>query len=148
MTDNEKEQKSEYLERFQKIIVAVLSWTMAVVVFFATIDLLYELARYLISPPVGLLEIKELLGFFGSILLVLIGVELLETFKAFRLRRSASVLTVLMAAIIAMARKIIIVELGDSSSTINLVGVAAIIIALSAGYYLVMKARSEEEKRA
>ena len=88
------------------------------------------------------------MGFFGSILLVLIGVELLETFKAFRLNRSASVLTVLMVAIIAMARKIIIVELADSSSNVNLVGVAAIIIALSAGYYLVMKARSEEKKRA
>jgi len=89
------------------------------------------------------LEIKELLGFLGSILLVLIGVELLETFKVFRLEKSVSVLTVLMVAMIAMARKIIMVELGDSTSNVNLVGVAAIIIALSAGYYLVMKARSE-----
>lgn len=148
MTENEKDQKGDYLDRFQRMIVAVLSWTMAVVVFFATIELIYKLASYLISPPLGLLEIKELLGFFGSILLVLIGVELLETFKAFRLEKSVNVLTVLLVAMIAMARKIIIVELGEPSSNVNLVGLAAIIFALSAGYYLVMKARSEEEKQA
>lgn len=147
MTGDEKDQKGEYLDRFQRIIVAILTWTMAAVVFFATIDLIYDLASYLISPPVGRLEIKEILGFFGSILLVLIGVELLETFKAFRLDKSVNVLMVLMVATIAMARKVIIVELGESSSNVNLMGVAAIIIALSAGYYLVRKARSEDEKR-
>jgi uncharacterized membrane protein (DUF373 family) len=148
MTDDWIERKDEYLEKFQRIIVVVLSWTMAVVVFFATIELIYDLARYLIYPTIGLLEIKELLGFFGSILLVLIGVELLETFKAFRLEKSVNVLTVLMVAMIAMARKIIMVELGEPSDNVNLVGVAAIIIALSVGYYLVMKARSEERKQA
>lgn len=148
MIDDKKGRDVEYLDRFQRIIVAILTWTMAAVVLFATIDLIYELASYLISPPVGRLEIKELLGFFGSILLVLIGVELLETFKAFRLEKSVNVLMVLMVAMIAMARKVIIVELNESSGNVNLVGVAAIIIALSAGYYLVKKARSEEEKRA
>jgi len=44
MTENEKEQKGEYLDKFQRIIVAVLSWTMALVVFFATIEVIYELA--------------------------------------------------------------------------------------------------------
>lgn len=147
MTDDKKGQEGDYLDRFQRVIVAVLTWTMAAVVLFATIDLISELALYLISPPVGRLEIKELLGFFGSILLVLIGVELLETFKAFRLEKSVNVLMVLMVAMIAMARKVIIVELNESSGNVNLVGVAAIIIALSAGYYLVKKARSEKEKQ-
>lgn len=146
MTDIKKEQKGEYLDRFQNIIITVLSWTMAVVVLFATIDLIYNLALYLITPPFGRLGITELLEVFGSILAVLIGVELLETFKAFRLEKSVNVLMVLMVAMIAMARKIIILEMNESSSNVSLVGVAAVIIALSAGYYLVQKARSEEKR--
>lgn len=51
-------------------------------------------------------------------------------------------------ALTAMSRKIIILELNENSNNVNLLGVAAIIIALAAGYYLVRKGRSEEEKPA
>ncbi|MFZ2472122.1 MAG: phosphate-starvation-inducible PsiE family protein [Methanothrix sp.] len=71
-----------YLERLQNTILVLLTWTMTLVTFVATLDVIYTLAKYLILPPVSL-QINELLSFFGSILLVLIGVELLETFKTF-----------------------------------------------------------------
>gem|GEM_PF-3568406 len=53
------------IDRFQQIIVIILTWLMAFVVLVATVDLVYVLARDLILPPIGL-QIGESLNFFGS----------------------------------------------------------------------------------
>ncbi len=129
---------SKYIDLFQKIILVILAWTMALVTFVATLDLIYNLAIYLIFPPVGL-QIKEMLSFFGSILLVLIGVELLETFKAFQLDKTINVLMVFMVALIAMARKVLIMEINGYSDATQLFGLSAVVIALSIGYYLIKR---------
>lgn len=130
-----------YIERFQNLILALLTWTMALVIIAATLDVIYALAKYLILPPVSL-QIDELLSFFGSILLVLIGVELLETFKTFQQDKTVNVLSVLLVALIAMARKVIIMEINDSPNDLGLLGLSAIIISLSLGYYLIKRSGS------
>jgi len=43
-----------YLERFQYVILTLLTWTMALVTFLVTIDVIYTLAKYLLLPPVNL----------------------------------------------------------------------------------------------
>ena len=47
-----------------------------------------------------------------------------------------------------MARKVVTLELNSTSGIANLLGIAAVIIGLSAGYYLVKKGKSDEEKPA
>ena len=137
--------KDKYLDKFQKAIIAVLAWIMAIVVLLATIDLIYILAMDLISSPIGRLDISELMGIFGSILLVLMGVELLETFKTYQLHNTINLQMVLLVALTATSRKIVMLELNETSSNVDLLGVAALIISLSIGYYLVRKGRSEEK---
>ncbi|HWQ20740.1 MAG TPA: phosphate-starvation-inducible PsiE family protein [Methanotrichaceae archaeon] len=132
----------KYIDTFQKIIIAALMWLMALVVFIATMELVYILVKDIFFP-LGGLEIEELLGFFGYILLVLIGVELLETFKSYELEKTVNVQIVFLVAMIAMARSIIIMELDLTSRETNMIGTAAIIAALSAGYYLIEKARQK-----
>jgi uncharacterized membrane protein (DUF373 family) len=148
MIDAKRGLTGEYLDKIQKIIVVVLTWTMAVAVILATIDLIYNLALYLISPPYAVLETDELLSTFGNILLVIMGVELLETFKTYKIEHNVNAQMVLLVALTAMARKVVILELNSTSGNENLLGVAAVIIALSAGYYLVKKGKSDEEKQA
>jgi len=133
-----------YLDQFQKIIITVLTWLMAFVVLLTTINLIYILALDLISPPPIILQINELLGFFGGILLVLIGVELLETFKDFQLDKTVNVLTVLLVALIAMTRKVILMEMNGQSTVMDLLGLSAIIISLSLGYYLIKRSTSRQ----
>ncbi len=117
---------------------------MAFVVLLTTINLIYILALDLISPPPIILQIDELLSFFGGILLVLIGVELLETFKGFQLDKTVNVLTVLLVALIAMTRKVILMEMNGKSTVMDLFGLSAVIISLSLGYYLIKKSTSRE----
>jgi uncharacterized membrane protein (DUF373 family) len=117
---------------------------MAFVVLMATVNLIYILALALISPPFVILQIDELLSFFGAVLLVLIGVELLETFKAFQLDKTVNVLMVFLVALIAVARKVILMEMNGQSADMELLGLSAVIISLSLGYYLIKKSTSRE----
>jgi uncharacterized membrane protein (DUF373 family) len=133
-----------YLDKFQKIIISILTWLMAFAVLMATVNLVYILVSGLITPPFVILQIDELLGFFGGVLLVLIGVELLETFKAFQLDKTVNVMMVFLVALIAMARKVILMEMNGASDNLELIGLSAIIISLSIGYYLIKKSTSRE----
>jgi uncharacterized membrane protein (DUF373 family) len=133
-----------YLDRFQDAILVLMTWTMAIVTLVATMDVIYTLAQYLLLPPVSL-QINELLSFFGSILLVLIGVELLETFKTIRLDKTVVRLSVLLVTLISAARKIIIMDMGSGPNEMELLGLSAIIISLSLGYYLIKRSGSTEK---
>ena len=129
-----------YLDRFQNTILALLTWTLALVTLIATLDVIYTLSKYLILPPVSL-QINELLNFFGSILLVLIGVELLETFKTFQLDKTVNVLSVFLVALITIARKVVIMDMNNDPNDMELLGFSAVIISLSLGYYLINRSR-------
>jgi len=72
-------------------------------------------------------------------MLVLIGIELLDTIAKTYMAESVDHAQIVMAvAIIAIARKVIILDVKDLSG-LALVGIAAIILALSIGYFLIKK---------
>jgi uncharacterized membrane protein (DUF373 family) len=130
------------IKRFQKIIVLVLVALMAVVLLLSTIELAWIIIKDIITPPVFLLEIDELLEIFGLFMLVLIGIELLDTIAKTYMDESTDHAQIVMAvAIIAIARKVIILDVKDLSG-LALVGIAAIILALSIGYYLIKKKKA------
>jgi len=133
----------KYLDSFQKVIITALTWLMAFVVLVASIELIHILILSIFITKEGL-QIEELLNFFGYILLVLIGVELLETFKNYELEKTFNVQIVFLVAMIAMARSVIIMEIGGASGEMDMVGMAAIIASLSLGYYLIKKSRPME----
>jgi uncharacterized membrane protein (DUF373 family) len=131
----------KYIGRFQIAILTILAWTMVLVTLVISMDLIYNLARYLLLPPINL-QINELSSFFGSILLVLIGVELLETFKNFKHDKTSNVLSALLVALIAISRKVIIMEMEGDTNEMGFIGLSAIILALSLGYYLISRNES------
>lgn len=87
-----------------------------------------------------MLDISELLDIFGFFMLVLIGVELLESVKTYLSKNVVPVEVVFTVALIAIARKIIILDVKELSS-FTLLGLASIIVALSVGYYLLKRSR-------
>ena len=127
------------IKKFQKSIVLVLVALMAVVLFLSTIELAWIIIKDIMTPPILLLEIDELLELFGLFMLVLIGLELLDTIAKTYMNESANHAQIVMSvAIIAIARKVIILDVKDLSG-LDLIGIAAIILALSIGYYLIKK---------
>jgi uncharacterized membrane protein (DUF373 family) len=134
-----------YIEKFQNAIRTILAWTMTLVTLLVTLDVIYSLAKYLLMPPLNL-QINELLSFFGSILLVLIGVELLETFKNNKQDKTFNVLIALLVALIAISRKVIIMEIEGDPNEMELIGLSALIVALSVGYYLINRSGSIKDR--
>jgi len=131
-----------YLEKFERIITRILLVLMAGVVLLATIELAWILVKDVLASPVFLLEIHELLELFGLFLLVLIGIELLHSVKTYIVRREFHLETVLTVAMIAVARKIIVLEPKELPEG-TLLGIAALVVALALGYYVMRRSRRE-----
>ena len=85
-----------------------------------------------------MLEIKELLEIFGLFLLVLIGIELLDSIKTYITENVIHVEVVLIVAMIAIARKVIILDI-DKYSSMTFIGIACLILSLSVAYYSIKK---------
>ncbi|GFO68600.1 hypothetical protein GMLC_21790 [Geomonas limicola] len=127
------------IKSFEKIIVRVLVVMMIFVLLLATVELAWVIIKDVITPPTFLLEIDELLDIFGLFMLVLIGIELLDTIAKTYMGEATDHAQIVMAvAIIAIARKVIILDVKDLSG-LALLGIAAIILALSIGYYLITR---------
>jgi uncharacterized membrane protein (DUF373 family) len=127
------------IKRFERGITLVLVALMSVVLLLSTLELAWIIIQDIISPPVLLLDINELLDIFGLFMLVLIGIELLDTIAKTYMSESADHAQIVMSvAIIAIARKVIILDVKELSG-LALLGIAAIILALSAGYFLIKK---------
>lgn len=92
------------------------------------------------NPPVTLLEVNEHLDIFGFFLLVLIGIELLETIKACLAEHVVHVEIVLEAALIAVARKVIILD-PKEYAPVTLLSIAALIVTLAIAIYIEQRAR-------
>ncbi|GBE03955.1 MAG TPA: phosphate-starvation-inducible E-like protein [Nitrospirae bacterium] len=128
----------EYLKKFERIIITSLIAMMTLVVLLATVELGWIIIKDIITPPVFLLDIAELLDIFGLFLLVLIGIELLEMIKVYLEKNVFHVEVVFMVAMIAVGRKVVILDVKELPS-LTLIGIASIILALSLGYYLIRR---------
>ena len=134
------------LKRYEKFMVSALMIMMAVVLGLATLDLGWLILKDVITAPYLLLDISELLDIFGLFMLVLIGIELLETImKTYLMDGTPHFEVVLSVAIIAIARKVIILDVKEVES-LSLFGIAAIVIALTAGYYLMKRSQMPDDK--
>ncbi len=129
----------EKLKKFKRILIIFLTLMMALVLLLSAIELAWIIAKDISTPPLFILDINELLEIFGLFMLVIIGIELLETIMKTYLSEDVNHVEVVMAvAMIAIARKVIILDVKDVSS-LTLIGIGAIILALSVGYYLIRR---------
>jgi uncharacterized membrane protein (DUF373 family) len=140
------------MERFDRLIAWVLATLLMLVILLATAhlavtlfqDVFYQSPRFLV--PID--QVLDLLGFF---LIVLLALELLESVRAYLRDDLIHVEVVLIVAIIALARKVIILE-AKETAPLTIVGLAALVLALSASYRLISQAvrgdaRSSPEKK-
>ena len=129
---------NDILRKYEKIIYLILIFLFGVIVACSVAELIYILIVALVLNSPLLLENHELVGIFGYFLLVLIGVELLKTISAYINEEGIHVEIVIIIAIIAIARGIILIEPGTANA-LNMVGTAAVIFALCSGYYFLKK---------
>lgn len=136
----------KFLKNFERIIVIGLLAMMIVVVLLGTVELAVILVEQMGKPPrFILLDIDEMLNIFGFFLMILIGLELVETLKVYFVEEMVHVEIVFLVAIIAITRKVIILDV-KYMEPLNLIGIACVILALSVGYFVVKKALNDKQK--
>jgi uncharacterized membrane protein (DUF373 family) len=130
------------LTRVQKFTVLALAAMLSVVVILSTLHLGVLIVDEVWQPPRFLIRVQGLLEIFGYFLLVLIGVELIETLKAYLKKDVIHIRVVLEVALIAMARKVIVEE-PNAVPSMTLFGIAALILALGIAFHVERQARRE-----
>lgn len=128
------------LEWYKRIIVAILILMMAGVILLAVLELGRKIFTFILASPIYLLDIPQLLDVFSFVLIILIGIELVETIKMYFIDHQVHVEVVLEIALIAIARKILIVDAKDFPP-VTLLGMAALVLALACGIYLKRKCK-------
>lgn len=134
----------KFVEKFEHYTILVLIALMAIAIFFGTLELGVLLGKELLSEPRFLLDIDKLLEIFGFFFMILIGLELLETIKTYITKTQIHVEIVFLVAMIAIARKVIILDIKHLEA-LKLIGIAGIIVALAGGYFMIKRAHSQEK---
>jgi len=123
----------------QKGIIYTLIVLMSGVLILATIELGYYLVKSVIESEFALINLDQLMDLFGVFMLVLIGIELLDTIKVYLKENVVHVEVVVLVAIIAVARKVVVLKI-ELIDGVTIIGIAFIIVALSVAYYFIKKA--------
>ena len=125
----------KYIERF---LVWGILMAVSILLVLAFVDLVYEITQKIIAPPKLIIDANGLMDLFSLFLVLLIGLELLETVKAYLKEDLFHVEFIILVAIIAISRKVIVWDF-NKYSTSELLSLSAMIVALGATYCLVKK---------
>ncbi|ACK65458.1 conserved hypothetical protein [Rippkaea orientalis PCC 8801] len=126
----------KFIHWVENIVSKVLSIALIIVIFIAVVELIILLFKDLfITEPVGFFG-KTLIEIFGLFLNILIALELLENITAYLRKHIVQVELVVVTALIAIARKIIIFDTTKYEKE-DLMSLAVASLALSISYFLI-----------
>jgi uncharacterized membrane protein (DUF373 family) len=137
---------SKHLQRiiwkFEVVVVTALELLIVLAVAVATVKLLvlfFEAMRTQV-PQIDSTDTLQpvLQSAYSGILLVLLGLELLQTLKAYFGEHHLQIEVILVVAMIAVGRHILQVDISHARGT-ELAGLAILIASLAGSYYLVKK---------
>lgn len=124
------------LRQVEGIVARVLSLAMVIVIIVTIFDLGIVLFRSLIHLDTATFFETTLAEILGLFLSVLIALEILENITAYIRKHVVQVELVIATALIAVSRKLIILDL-DKVSGVSLIGLACALFALAISYLIV-----------
>lgn len=135
------------IRELERIVIVALLAMMMLTIVISTVELAVVIYQQIIAPPYLWLDINNMLEIFGFFLMIVIGLELFETIRVYIEEHRIHVEVVMLVAIVAVTRKVIIIDYKEIDPTMNF-SIAALIVALCVGFYLVkhvmIKTRTSE----
>ena len=127
---------------FERIVVRTLTLLQMFLIGSATVSL-FILLYFRFRPTFSSIQdMDDLQGAiqrgFGGVLLVLLGLELLETLRTYFVERRVRLEVVMTVALIAIGRHVIQLDYHEAAG-LEMFGIASLILALSGGYFLIRK---------
>ena len=123
--------------------VRVLAVLMALVILWGVADVVYVLYNRLTIPPMYLLDYRDLFDVFGAFMLVLIAIEIFINIRLYLGSNVIPIQLVVATALMAIARKVIVMDL-EETSPMYIFGFGAVILALGITYWLVARKERHE----
>ena len=127
------------LRYFEMALIFGILIVISVILILAFVDIVHEIKTMIMSPPAFVISAGDLMDLFSLLLVLLIGLELLETIKAFLKEDIVHVEFIILVAIIAIARKVIVWDFNKYSFE-ELLGLTGMIVGLGVTYFLIKKA--------
>ncbi|WP_288129489.1 phosphate-starvation-inducible PsiE family protein [Microbulbifer sp.] len=124
--------------------VRLLAILMTFVILWAVVDVVYVMYSRLTVPPLYLLDYNDLFDVFGAVMLVLIAIEIFINIRLYLGSNVIPIQLVLATALMAIARKVIVMDLEDTEP-IYILGFGAVILALGVTYWLVARRECHEK---
>ncbi|HDY81809.1 MAG TPA: hypothetical protein ENH48_02490 [Halieaceae bacterium] len=116
--------------------VKLLAVLMVLVIILGVADVCYVLYARLSAPPVLLLNVSDIFKVFGAFMVVLIAIEIFINIRLYLGSSTLPIKLVIGTALMAIARKVIVLDLQNTSS-IYVFAIAAVVMALEIAYWLV-----------
>ncbi|WP_017315406.1 phosphate-starvation-inducible PsiE family protein [Mastigocladopsis repens] len=132
---NKDENFMHLIENIEVIVSKVLSLLMVLVILVSIADLAVFLFKELFVTSYGKFNIT-LYKVFGLFLNILIALEILENITGYLKKHVLQVELVIVTSLIAVARKIIILDL-EKVTGIDIIGLGIAILALSISYLII-----------
>ena len=123
-----------------RMAVRALAVLMTGVIVFGVADVVYVLYKRLMAEPRGLLQISDILATFGAFMAVLIAIEIFVNIISYLREDVIHVRIVLATAMMAIARKVIILDYNTTSPQ-YIYATAAVVAAMALAYWLVVRER-------
>lgn len=111
---------------------------MTVIIVLGVADVGWTLYQKLLEPPRFILTISDILATFGAFMAVLIAIEIFENITLYLRNDVIHVKIVMATALMAIARKVIILDYNELSPG-YVWGTAGVVLAMSIGYWLVVR---------
>jgi uncharacterized membrane protein (DUF373 family) len=134
-----------YYQRFESAVALVLTAVIALIILVALYRLCVGVVAGLLLGALDPLEHTVFQTVFGQIMTLLIALEFNHTLRFFVTRHESIIQTrvVVLIALLALARKFIILDINETSPS-YLLGLAAVTLALGVTYWL-MRQRDEDD---
>ncbi|MEA5601346.1 phosphate-starvation-inducible PsiE family protein [Nostoc sp. UHCC 0252] len=133
-----------FIENIEVLVSKALSLFMVVVIFVAIGDLGVFIFKELFTAPYGKFN-TTLYKIFGLFLNILIALEILENITAYLRKHVFQVELVIVTSLIAVARKIIILDL-EKVRGIDIIGLGIAILALSISYLIIRLSNARDAR--
>ncbi|MBK8969974.1 MAG: phosphate-starvation-inducible PsiE family protein [Hahellaceae bacterium] len=144
-----KADDDKLITQLQKVIhgaVRMLAILMVFVIVMGVVDVGWTLYQKLITPPAFILTISDMLATFGAFMAVLIAIEIFVNIIVYLRDDVIHVKIVMATALMAIARKVIILDT-DTTEPIYIFAIAAVVLAMSVGYWLIHKLPPQSHER-
>jgi uncharacterized membrane protein (DUF373 family) len=129
------------ISRFECQLSRILAGLLMVVLAASTVQLVIVTAQVLLQPGQDWLG-GQLLQLLDRLLLILIGLEVLQNLTAYLRDHTFQTELVVLTALTAVARKLIVMPPGHEKDPLTLIGVGVVILCLAGAYALLRQRKT------